>query len=57
MKSLIDILIPNFQSSYKPSRDIAVDDQAMVDNIVVTELWKCAVKCIVEFLYMNYPSR
>ena len=26
MKSLIDILIPNFQTSYKPSRDIAVDE-------------------------------
>lgn len=26
VKSLIDILIPNFQSCYKPSRDIAVDE-------------------------------
>ena len=26
VKSLIDILIPNFQSSYKPSLDIAVDE-------------------------------
>ena len=26
MKSLIDILIPNFRSCYKPSRDIAVDE-------------------------------
>ena len=26
VKSLIDILIPNFQSSYKPSRDVAVDE-------------------------------
>ena len=26
VKSLIDILIPNFQSSYKPSRDLAVDE-------------------------------
>ena len=26
VKSLIDILIPNFQSSYNPSRDVAVDE-------------------------------
>ena len=29
VKLLIDILVPNFQSSYEPSRDIAVAETVM----------------------------